>query len=195
MKRRRQTKVWGSFLAKKVIVVTGMPGAGKDEFISVALEMGFADFHMGNTVRKYAAFGEIPSTDSDIGDFASRERTLKGKDVWARRTMEFISDSNRIIIDGLRNQEELDYFKSVEGHVFVVAIFANRATRLSRILRRNRPDDIKSMEELVERDNRELSWGIAKAIVLSDFLVVNDTTLDHFREQSRKLLHEVLGIL
>jgi dephospho-CoA kinase len=181
-------------LAKKVLVVTGMPGAGKDEFISVAREIGFADFHMGNTVRKYAAVEGIPSTDSDIGDFASRERVLRGKDIWARRTIETISDSDRIIIDGLRNQEELDFFKKVEGHVFVVAIFANRATRLSRILKRNRPDDIKSLEELIERDNRELSWGIAKAIVLSDYLVVNDTTLEHFRQQSRRLLAEVSEI-
>ncbi|EQD53591.1 dephospho-CoA kinase [mine drainage metagenome] len=181
-------------MAKKVIVVTGMPGAGKDEFISVAKDIGFADFHMGNTVRKFAMVAGILSTDSGIGDFASRERVEKRKDIWARRTIETIQDSNRTIIDGLRNQEELDYFKSVEGHVFVVAVFANRQTRLERILKRNRPDDVRNLQELIERDNRELSWGIAKAIVLADYLIVNDTTLEHFRDQSLRLLHDISNL-
>ena len=36
--------------------------------------------------------------------------------------------------------------------VYVVAVFANRRTRLERILRRHRQDDVSSMQELIMRD-------------------------------------------
>ncbi len=170
-----------------------MPGAGKDEFISVARRYGFKDFHMGETVKRYASMSSIRVTDSDIGGFATSQRKENGMDIWARRTYESIAGSERIVIDGMRNQEELEYFKTVEKKLFVVAIYANRTTRLERILKRNRPDDIRTLQELVERDNRELSWGIARSIVLADYLIVNDRSLQEFQDVSSDLLTAITG--
>lgn len=170
-----------------------MPGAGKDEFIRVAKLLGFSDYHMGNTVRNYAKKSTIPESDQDIGNFASSERKKHGMNVWAVRTLESLSDDHdKIVIDGLRNIEELDYFKTAVEGIALIAIFANRETRLARILKRHRPDDIRNMTELIERDERELSWGIGRAIVLADFLIVNDFTLDQFELRSRELIDSLL---
>ncbi|MCL5804086.1 MAG: flagellar hook-basal body complex protein FliE [Candidatus Thermoplasmatota archaeon] len=170
------------------LIVTGMPGAGKDEFIAVAKQSGYSDFHMGNAVRHFAETSNITVSDQDIGKFATSERNRHGMDIWARRTYESIKKTNRIIIDGMRNPEELEYFRSVEKIVYVVAVFANRRTRLERILRRHRQDDVSSMQELIMRDERELAWGIAKTIVLSDYLIVNDSSLADFRHRSAELI-------
>ena len=92
-----------------MIIVTGMPGAGKDEFINVAKSKGLKDYHMGNVVRKFAGESNIESNDKEIGSFATNERKNHGMHIWAERTSECIEDPDNAIIDGLRNNEELVY--------------------------------------------------------------------------------------
>ncbi len=171
-----------------MIIVTGMPGAGKDEFIKVANSLGIKDVHMGNSVRKYAEESGIASNDNGIGAFATGERKKFGMDIWAKRTAENVSDPENTMVDGLRNYEELVYFRNRYENLKVVAIFANRKNRLSRILKRGRADDITNIGELVQRDERELSWGIGNVISLADYMIVNDCSLEDFRARSEAFI-------
>lgn len=175
-----------------MMIVTGMPGAGKDEFIRVANSLGIKDVHMGNSVRKYAAQDGIASNDNGIGAFATGERKKFGMDIWAKRTAENVTDPDNTMVDGLRNYEELTYFKEKYENLKVVAIFANRKNRLTRIIRRGREDDITSLNELVQRDERELSWGIGNVISLADYMIVNDCSLEDFRTRSEEFIKKKL---
>ncbi len=193
-RKRRLTRDWDLSLANErriILSVTGMPGSGKDEFIKVAKNFGFQDYHMGDTVRTYAHRSSIPISDSEIGKFASGEREKHGMNIWARRTYDLIGDHKLFIIDGIRNYEEAEYFSNNVENFSIIAIFANRITRLERILKRNRADDIHDMEGLIARDNRELNWGIGKVIALSDYMIVNDSTLDEFRRKSTSLIKTI----
>lgn len=174
-----------------MIIITGMPGAGKDEFVRVARKRGYLDVHMGDTVKSYASRESVPITDRDIGAFASRERSRHGMDVWARRTGESIKDPTMTVVDGLRNTEELQYFRDNFPNVLVVAIYTNKEERLRRILRRHRPDDVRDEPELDSRDDRELGWGIGRTISLADRMIINDGTLQEFKEKVGKFLDEV----
>ncbi|MCL5783202.1 MAG: flagellar hook-basal body complex protein FliE [Candidatus Thermoplasmatota archaeon] len=176
-----------------MIVVTGMPGAGKDEFVQIARSFGMKDVHMGDTVKTYARRTGVNMTDRDIGSFATAERKNLGMDIWAKRTGESISDPDRTIVDGLRNTEELEYFRNNFNNVRVVAIYANKHDRLDRIMHRNRVDDIKSENELDLRDGRELSWGIGKTISLADYMIINDGTLEEFRAKSREFMEKIMS--
>lgn len=189
MKRTKLRVAWDSCLdGKMMILVTGMPGAGKDEFINVAKNFGFSDVHMGNTVRKYAVENGIELSDHEVGAYASQEREKHGMHIWAQRTSLYVEGKENMIIDGVRNYEELEYFQKKFRNLSVVAIFANRKDRLSRIMKRNRPDDVKSEQELLDRDRRELSWGLGNLIVLADYMIVNDSTLDVFKERTADFL-------
>lgn len=188
---KTQTRELDTSLAEKIIVVTGMPGAGKDEFISVAAELGFSDLHMGNTVKEYARNAGISMTDGGVGTFATEEREKHGMHIWAERTLKDLNGQKNVVIDGLRNMEELDYMQKVEKDLVVVAIFANRRDRLSRILKRNREDDIGSLEGLIKRDQRELSWGIGSVISLADYMIVNAGTLEQFKKDSHELVEYI----
>ncbi len=174
-----------------MLIVTGMPGSGKDEFVQVAKKLGWLDVHMGNTVKDYARRQGIAENDSQIGKYASEERKLHGMDIWARRTSEFISEPDRTIVDGLRNIEELEFFRNKFNKVRVIAIYANQEERLRRIQRRSRPDDVKDEAGLNKRDSRELEWGIGRTISLSDYMIVNDRTLEEFRENAAELLNSI----
>ncbi|MCL4332263.1 MAG: flagellar hook-basal body complex protein FliE [Candidatus Thermoplasmatota archaeon] len=191
-RKGRLIQEWDFSLAEKVILVTGMPGAGKDEFIGVAIEEGFTDFHMGNVVRKHFELTGQSMNDSSVGKFASSERNTRGMDIWARRTMEELRDSPRCVIEGLRNYEELESFKKSFSNSVLIGVFANREERFSRILNRRRKDDATDINGLMARDERELSWGIGKLIALSDYMVINDSDLDSFRDRSRKAIQKVL---
>ena len=171
-----------------LLIVTGMPGSGKDEFVKVAKSLGFTDVHMGDTVKAYARKSGIRMVDRDIGAFATKERLENGMDIWAKRTAESISNPEKTVVDGLRNTEELVYFKSHFVDAVVIAIYTNRDERLKRILKRNRIDDVKNEPELEQRDNRELGWGIGRTISLADHMIVNYGTLEEFKEKSREFL-------
>jgi dephospho-CoA kinase len=171
-----------------MIIITGMPGSGKDEFIKVARSMGWKDYHMGDTVRKYARQENVENTDKAIGAFASQERKAHGMGIWAERVILEIREDRKVIIDGLRNIEEFDAFRKAFPALVMVAIHTDREERLKRIMKRHRSDDVKDLGELIGRDERELSWGIGNAISLSHYMIVNDSTLEEFKENARKLL-------
>jgi dephospho-CoA kinase len=50
-------------------------------------------------------------------------------------------------------------------------------------MKRKRADDPQQHEEFVERDRRELAFGLGNAIARADAVIVNDSTIDAFREK------------
>ncbi|MEM0139749.1 MAG: AAA family ATPase [Ferroplasma sp.] len=175
-----------------MIIITGMPGSGKDEFVRVAVAMGFRDAHMGNTVKKYAIKDGVSMTDNAIGAYATEARKTYGMDIWARRTAADIKFPGCTIVDGLRNEEELNYFKKTFKCIIVIAVFANETDRLDRIIKRDREDDANNYDDIQRRDNRELSWGIGRVISLADYMIVNDSSLDVYRKNAKLLLEDIL---
>ncbi len=175
-----------------MLIITGMPGSGKDEFVKVAVSLGFKDAHMGNTVKKYAKLNGTDMDDKSIGAFATEERNKHGMDIWARRTSMDIEEPDCTIIDGLRNDEELDYFKSHFSNIIVIAVFANERDRIERIINRDREDDSHDYDGIHKRDKRELLWGIGKVISLADYMIVNDSTLEEYRKNAKLLLKDII---
>ncbi|MEM0160589.1 MAG: AAA family ATPase [Thermoplasmata archaeon] len=171
------------------ILVVGMPGSGKEEFAIEAEKHGYEIVRMGDIVRSYVKSLGLNLENSIVGKIANEERVNNGMDIWARRTIKNIHAENTVI-DGIRNIEEIQYFKEhLKEKFIVVGIFANEKKRYERIKNRNRPDDPKTLEEFKERDRRELSWGLATVFILADMMLVNTESLDLFKKQIIKLLH------
>lgn len=172
----------------KVCIVAGMPGAGKEEFVKVCHDLGLQVIRMGDVVRREAESRGISLDDQGVGGFAHSERQVHGYDVWARRTCPLV-EHDPTIIDGCRGISELEVFKREFGEeVKVIAIHASPGTRYERLRARNREDAPKDMAEFCERDKRELGWGLSKVIVMADHMVVNEGTIEEFREKAREVL-------
>ena len=171
----------------KLIIVTGMPGTGKEEFLNVAVEMGIPFVRMGDVVR--SAYNRS-GVKIGIGEFAESERKKYGYDIWAKRSLENIR-GNIVLIDGCRSADEVEQFRSLTDDVVVVSVNSSPEARYERLLKRNRDDAPSSLEEFIERDEREMNWGIAKIMALSNVTIPNETTLDEFRERSRKVLERL----
>jgi dephospho-CoA kinase len=174
-----------------IIILTGMPGSGKGEFVAVARRRGYQVVTMGDVVRDEAARQGIAMNDSGVGGFASAERQRHGGDIWAARTLPRIR-SDRTIIDGSRGTDELARFRAGLGQrVRVVAIHTAPQERFRRLQRRERPDAPKTWQEFADRDMRELSWGLGNLIALADVMMLNDGDLDTFRVRVDELLAEM----
>ena len=175
----------------KVICVTGMPAAGKEEFQKVAAEEGYVIVRMGDVVREEARRRGLSITDATVGGLAHAERRAHGVAVWAERTIPRVR-AERVCIDGLRSPAELATFRKAFGRGLVVfAVTSPAEMRWERVQRRRREDDAKTWEEFLARDARERGWGLEEAVAAADVAVVNEGTLDDFYAAVRRALREL----
>lgn len=175
----------------KLVLVTGMPGCGKEEFVGIAEEKGLHVVRMGDVIRSEAKKKGIELSDANVGGLANDERLKHGYGIWAERTLPYLNkDDEVVIIDGLRCPEELELFRErVENaELILMAIVSSPETRRKRLMRRGRKDDIISQGEFERRDKRELSWGIDKIIALADHILVNEGTVEDLRSNALKFL-------
>ncbi len=171
----------------KIIAFTGMPASGKTEAVQLAKDKGIPVIRMGDLVWEETKRQGKPLNDKNVGSMANNMRKEFGMDVWAKRTVEKIHSLKKaphLVIDGVRNMEEIEYFKKELGlDFFVVAIDAPDDLRRKRAIVRGRTDDSKDLKGLEERDKREISWGLQKVIADADIVIPNNGSLDQFRKQ------------
>ena len=172
-----------------IILLAGMPGAGKEEFLKVAREKNFDIVRMGDIVRKIALEQDVPRNDIGVGQFAHDERERFHYGIWAERTLSEISKV-RTVIDGVRSYEEVEIFKAeLQKDMQIVAIHASPDIRFERLKKRGREDSPENWKQFRERDERELYWGLGKIIAVADKIIVNERTLTEFHKKVDEFLN------
>jgi len=179
----------------KIIAFTGMPASGKSEAVQLAKDKGIPVVRMGDLVWEETKRQGKKLDDKNVGDVANTMRKKHGMDIWARRTVEKIhvlKKTPMAVIDGVRNMEEIDYFKQTLGPDFlVVAIDAPDEVRRKRAVARGRTDDSKDLKDLEERDKREIRWGLQKVIADADIVIPNSGSLDEFKKRVATVLQRL----
>ncbi len=177
----------------KVIAFVGMPGAGKSEASAVARELGMPVVVMGDVLRDEVRERGLPPTDENIGAVANQLRKDEGMDAIAKRCIPRIRALNArvVVVDGIRGIAEVETFKGAFGDNFtLVKIDAPFELRLERLRRRARSDDTGTADWLKQRDGRELSWGMGKAIEVAEKSVVNLEPIEKFKAEIRSILRK-----
>ena len=177
----------------QVMGVTGLPGSGKSVVARVANSLGMNVIRMGDVIRD-----EALKRDADIGETAVKLRKEYGKYVVAQRCVEILkealqnssNDNNNLkyIIEGIRSPAEVEIFKKHFGQFKVIAIHSSPKTRFMRLKRRKRSDDSSSITEFVNRDQRELNFGIGNTIATSDYMIVNEGPIWKYKNSIRSIL-------
>lgn len=175
----------------KLIVVAGMPGAGKEEFLNVAIDMDVPFIRMGDLVREAYASRSAEDEALSMGQFATAERERYGYSIWAKRALERMS-GDVYLVDGCRSMDEVLAYRSLTDDVNIVAIHAPPKVRYDRLVKRSRDDAPHDTSEFDARDNREMGWGLANLIALADRLILNDRSLEMFRAEAREYLESLL---
>lgn len=152
-----------------------MPGAGKSTIAEGLKSKGFAIINMGNSVRNEAKKRKLEPTGKNLGKLMLELREKNGPGAVAELVKSEIenSESDVIIIDGIRSYPEIEVLKKY-GNVKLLAIHASTDTRFGFLQKRGRSDDPKTKENFEERDDRELNVGISNPIALSDDAISNN---------------------
>ncbi len=175
----------------RIIIVTGMPGTGKEELLNVALEKHVNFLRMGDLVRELHAVRSENDLDLNIGQFATAERERYGYDIWAKRALERMS-GDLFLIDGCRSMDEVRAYQGLSDDVEIIAIHSPPKERYKRLVARGRDDAPHNIDEFNERDNREMGWGVSDVIALADYMIVNDEKLDKFKEKASELFDRLI---
>ncbi len=171
------------------IAFTGLPGSGKSEAVAVAERQGWTVIRMGDEVRAEAQRREVKPTDTNLGSIADELRRQAGMDIWARRSLP--SEADRAVIDGIRNIQEVEFFREQLDDFVLVAVHASPSTRYRRLRQRGRSDDATSRQAFKKRDERELRWGIGSVVAMADVVIVNEGSLEELREKVERLIADV----
>lgn len=169
-----------------------MPCSGKSEAVRIAKDRGIQVIRMGDMIWTETKNQGLKLNDKNVGQVANSMRDKHGMDIWARRTVEAIKmlkKSDYIVVDGIRNLEEINFFKKELSKDFVIiTIDAPDELRKNRALSRGRKDDSNNIKNIEERDKRELKWGISDVIASADVVVSNEGGIEEFRNKVRKML-------
>ena len=167
-----------------------MPGAGKSTIAEGLKPKGYDIINMGNAVREEAAKRNLEPTSSNLGKLMLELREKNGPGAIAELVKSQIesSDSNVILIDGVRSNDEIQVLRKF-GNVKLLAIHASTDTRFDFLQKRGRSDDPQTIDNFEERDNRELGVGISNPIALSDYAISNiDLTKDELIENAFQII-------
>jgi len=179
----------------KIIAFAGMPFSGKSEAVKIAKNMNISVVRMGDLVWDEVKKQGLEINDENVGRVANDMRKLHGMDIWAKRTIDKIlkiKDANKIVIDGIRNFEEIDFFKKMLGANFLtIAIHASDKIRYKRAMSRGRKDDSMDLKLIKERDQRERGWGLDRVIASADIVISNEGSIDEFRSNVKEVLRKI----
>ena len=179
----------------KIIAFAGMPCSGKSEAVKIAKQLDNPVIRMGDMVWEEVKNRGLALDEKNVGAIADQMRRDHGMDIWAKRTIDKIlqnKKNNYIIIDGIRNIEEIDAFKNKLGKDFIlIAITASDITRQKRFLKRGREDDSSDIQDLRDRDKRELDWGLGSVIASADIIIPNDDGIKEFKKEIKDLLSRI----
>ncbi|WP_321420059.1 AAA family ATPase [uncultured Methanomethylovorans sp.] len=170
----------------KILAFVGMPASGKSVAASILGESGIKVVNMGDVIREEVVRRGLEPTDINVGGVGTDLRNKEGKDIVAKRCIPKIraADSRFLVVDGVRSLVEINCFKQAFGSDFtLVTIDAPLEIRFARVQARKRSDDMKDINALRIRDERELGWGMGEAIAAADIVIENTGTLEDFRKK------------
>jgi len=178
---------------KLVVGLAGMPGAGKSVVVNVAVKKGYGVVVMGDVVREEAAKRRLEPTPENLGKIMLELREKEGNNVIAKRCVSKIEKAKeqKVIVDGVRSLSEVEEFKKHFPKFTLIAVHASPETRFKRLYHRGRSDDPKNFEVFHERDMRELSVGLGKAIAMAEHIIINEEKLETVKEKIREVLEKV----
>jgi dephospho-CoA kinase len=176
----------------KVIAICGLPGSGKTTAIEALQDLGTV-VTMGDVVRSEVRKRNLEPTGNNIGKIAKELRKKDGSAIIAQKCVELIKEikSEVFFVDGVRSLSEVNVFRKFWKFP-VIAIIVKEEDRFTWLFERNRIDDPKNLEELEERDRREIQFGLEEVLKNADYFVKNDSTIEELKHNIRNLVLKII---
>lgn len=177
----------------KLIIMTGMPGAGKSEVANAFQKANIPVIVMGDVIRREVRRQGLEETPANTRRVMLELREKDGPGAVAKHCVgDLVSlDSPIVVIEGCRSLAEIDVFDDCAENVSIICVHSSPKARFERLRQRQRDDDPEDWETFRERDIRELSVGLGSVISLSDIMIVNEGTIEDLRSISKEIVEEL----
>jgi dephospho-CoA kinase len=170
----------------RIVIVVGMPAAGKNIARQYAEAKGLPYFATGDLVR---AEVRRRGCGMDAESTARVSTELRGDDGMGVTRMALAAAlqarSPVVFLEGMRSWPEILFVRQ-QVPCRVVAFLAPRSLRLERITARGRADD--SAAAFDERDRREIAYGAAVPLALADAYILNTGTVEEALKELERVI-------
>ncbi len=179
---------------QSVIGIVGMPGVGKTTALKVARTYGTI-ISMGDVIRDEAKSLGLENNSENLGRISKILREKNGPDVIAQRCIDKLKKNNQsqCFIDGIRSNHEVELFKN-HFNIKIIAIVASDELRHQWILGRKREDDTTSIDKIIQRDDREISFGIKEVIENAEYKIQNNGTVEDLEKKCSDIIGSEIGL-
>ena len=176
----------------KVIGFCGLPGSGKSTAMEAINDLGTIII-MGDVIRNEAKIRGIEPTDVNLGKIANNLRNESGQEIIAKMCVELINNSKSDVnfVDGVRSIAEINIFRK-SWKFPLIATTIDENTRFKRLYERARHDDPKTIDELRERDKREIYFGLKEVIKNAEYKIENSSTIEELQNKTRRIVLEII---
>lgn len=175
-----------------IVGLSGSLCAGKGEVANYLKSLGFVYFSLSDVLREEMNKAGVAKTRHNCIIFANNLRKDYGNGVLAKKVKDMLPEETNIIIDSIRNTEEVRELKKINNFI-LVGVDALEETRFGRMLERKRPGDPKTLEEFRKtNENQDLEHGqqVQKCMKMADCILVNNGNLDQLHRKMDKLLKD-----
>ena len=149
---------------------------------------------LGDVVRAEMADRGLSETPENVGQTALSMREEHGETIVVDRLLPSLSEtmeSSDILIDGMRQTEELERLREHIGDITIVALTASAEARAGWLAERGRGED-GGGEEFAVREEREWNWGLERLMAQADAIILNEGSVEELGERT-DMIFETLG--
>jgi len=182
-----------------IIGMTGSIASGKETLTKFLIKKGFKYYVVSELLKEELKKRNLEITRENMQNLGDELRKKEGAAVLMKMLLEKINPNENSIIDSLRNPKEAEFLRENLKKFILIAVDANREIRFKRILSRNRSSDPKTWEEFLKVDKRDhhdtknpLGQQVEECIKISDFVLLNNGTLEEFEEKIKKVYEGVI---
>ncbi len=173
----------------KLVVITGMPAAGKNIAAQYAKMRQYPHFSTGDFVRAEIRKRGCAGDAETSARISTEMRGEDGRGVTRLAIEEALKQKADVVfLEGIRSWPEIELIRS-QATCMLIAVLAPRDLRLNRVTSRGREDD--SVDHFDHRDQREIEYGVAVCIARADAYILNDGTLEDALRQLDMILQRL----
>jgi len=169
---------------KKIFAVVGLAGVGKSQVVErLSKNVNGAVVYFGGIVLAELERRGLPSSPENeriVREALRDEHGMAAMAVIGEKLIrQHIDLGSCVVVDGLYSNEELTVLREAFGtDLEILSVHADKSVRAARLcVRKTRP---LTYEQMLERDEAEIDkLNKAKPIVVGDYHIVNNSTLDN----------------
>ncbi|MEK6973175.1 MAG: deaminase [archaeon] len=179
-----------------ILGLIGSYCAGKGTVSEHLQKKGFYYLSLSDALREEAKNRGINETRENLIRLGNELRRTEGSNMLAKRVIEKIDHDTNYVIDSIRNPDEAKAILGLKNS-FLVWVDAPQSIRFKRCLERKRTGDIKTLEQFIELEKKELkskdknAQQILACKKLCKYKIINDSTTEKLHKEVDALMKKI----